>query len=524
MVKFKNRALNRFSRRAWRLAKFAAFGTLASLTLAAAAILWAQNQATDPGVRGINWCQGCVNGAGGFQVGLTPQEQASEPAVTTQFQTTAVVSVNSGSPDCMASGAQPNVTGCGLGPRFNSNSCASCHQQPAPGGSSPPSNPLFQVYLSDGYDNFQNTMPYFETTSPGCGNGNPGCPILIPRLPTSSGGTGLVQQLFVITGSKVAPNCNLQQPNFSGESGLVFRQPLPTFGDGYIDFVENKDILNNLNSNLPLKTSLGIGGVANIADDGSVSRLGWKAQWRAILPAVGAEEQVEEGITNEMFATEIDQTAGCDVNPVPEDPTNYNWYDSSMTPWLFLADAERDAIFVRFLATPIPSTASPTQGGVGQGPGCPDTAQNGQSCVDGQADFNSIGCVLCHTTSYRTPPGSIPSQGHTLLNLYSDLLLHHMGNCLADNVTQGLAQGDMWRTPPLWNVGQRIWFMHDGRTKDIVQAIEDHADMTGSGCTGNGTYPNSEADDVVNAFNGLANMSGVDGTAQQDLINFLRTL
>ena len=513
MVRIENWTSPRFSKGAWRLTKFAAFGALATFTLAVATVLWAQSQATDPGVRGVAWCVGCVNGIGTcsaglsglnncFQTGLTTNEKESEPAVVTQFTTTAVVG-------CQPSGS--NVTACGLGPRFNSNSCASCHQQPVLGGSSPSSNPLFDVYQSDGTDSFSNTMPFFETT---------GGPILIPRLPPSSGGTGLVQQLFTISGMSY-PNCKIQQPDFSNEPGLVYRQPLPTFGDGYIDFVENKDILNNLNSNLTLKASLGIGGSANMADDGSVSRFGWKAQWRAVLPAVGAEEQVEEGITNEMLLTELDQTAECDVNLVPEDPTNYSMNGSSNTPWYFLADAERDAIFVRFLATPVPSTASTQNGGVGAGPGCPDQFNNGQSCVNGQAQFNSIGCVLCHTTSYRTPPGSIPSQGHTLLNLYSDLLLHHMGNCLADNITQGLAQGDMWRTPPLWNLGQRIWFMHDGRTKDLVTAIEDHADPVVP-CPG--AYPASEANAVVNAFSGLANMSGVDGTAQQDLVNFLRTL
>ncbi len=498
MVRLKNPSGEQLPRRALRRVLTLVLGAVALSTLSLTVVLWAQNQATDPGVRGIAWCTTCTGSVGGFQTGLTPQEQESESAATTQFQTAAVVT-------CSSTGS--NVTGCGLGPRFNSNSCASCHQQPAVGGSSPPSNPLFQVYQSDGTDSFSNTMPSFETASG---------PVLVPRLPQSSGGTGLVQQLFTIAGSSY-PGCNIQQPNFSQEN-VVYRQPLPTFGDGYIDFIENKDILNNLNSNLTLKTSLGIVGMAAMdGADGSVDRLGWKAQWRAILPAIGAEEQVEEGITNEQLLTEIDQTSGCDVNAVPEDPTNYNYYGTSMTPWFFLADAERDAIFVRFLATPVPATIT-------YGPsGCP--GGNINSCSNGQVQFNNIGCALCHTPYYRTPPGSIPSQGHTLLNLYSDLLLHHMGSCLADNITQGSAQGDMFRTPPLWNVGQRIWFLHDGRTNNIVQAIEAHADNMGAGpCTGVGSYPASEADAVVNAFNNLENITGVDGTAQQDLVNFLRSL
>jgi hypothetical protein len=482
-----------------RLTRNLILGAIAAFTLAATAVVRAQGgSATDPGVRGISWCVGCPNGVGTFQVGLTPNEVESEPMATTQFTTVATVT-------------NSNVTASGLGPRFNSNSCASCHQQPALGGSSPQSNPLFSVYQLNGA---QNSMPFFETQ-----NG----PTLIARFPFQSDGVtpnGLVQQLFVITGESAAPNCNIQQPNFAqaaSQNNLVFRQPLPTFGDGYIDFIENKDIINNLNSNLQLKTSLGIGGTLNITDDGSVSRFGWKAQWRAILPAIGGEEQLEEGITNEFLPTEIDQTSGCDVNPIPEDPTNYTWYSSSNTPWFFLANAERDAVFVRFLSAPV--SATQTQGALG----CP--GGNLASCTNGQAEFNSIGCVLCHTTSYRTPPGSIPSQGHTLLTLYSDLILHHMGSCLADNITQGAAQGDMFRTPPLWNVGQRIWFMHDARTNNIVQAVEDHADGQQQGaCTGVGSYPPSEADAVVNAFNGLANVQGVDGTAQQDLINFLRSL
>ncbi len=490
--------------------RFAILGGAALLTAALSAMLWAQTQPTDPGVRGIAWCVGCVNGVGTcssglhglnncFQTGLTYNEKESESAAVSQFTTAAVVG-------CQTSGS--NVAGCGLGPRFNSNSCSSCHQQPVLGGSSPQSNPLFQVYKSDGSDQFNNKMPSFEATDG---------PVLIPRLPTSDGGTGLVQQLFTIAGTSF-PDCTIQQPNFSAETGLVYRQPLPLYGDGYVDFIENSDILNNLNSNLTLKTSLGVIGMANIGDDGSVTRMGWKAQWRATLPAVGSEEQVEEGITNEQFPTEIDQTSGCDVNAMPEDPTNYVYQGSSMTPWLFLADAERDAIFVRFLSTPVPSTASTQNGGVGPGPGCPNQSDNGQSCVNGAADFSSIHCDLCHTISYTTPPGSIPSQGHTQLNLYSDLLLHHMGNCLADNITQGLAQGDMFRTPPLWNIGQRIWFMHDGRTSNILQAILDHSDQFCTGGSGSGPYENSEADAVINNFENLTPSS------QQDLLNFLRSL
>jgi CxxC motif-containing protein (DUF1111 family) len=110
------------------------------------------------------------------------------------------------------------------------------------------------------------------------------------------------------------------------------------------------------------------------------------------------------------------------------------------------------------------------------------------------------------------------------VNLFSDLLVHDMGSCDADNVTQGQATGDQFRTAPLWGVGQRFFFMHDGGinrhnlyphatpTTNIIQAVEDHA------CAGNSQYPNSEANASVGAFNRLT------ATQQQDLVDFLRSL
>jgi CxxC motif-containing protein (DUF1111 family) len=95
---------------------------------------------------------------------------------------------------------------------------------------------------------------------------------------------------------------------------------------------------------------------------------------------------------------------------------------------------------------------------------------------------------------------------HQQANLFSDLLVHHMGSRLADGITQGAAGPDEFRTAPLWGVGQRVFFLHDGRTSDIIMAILDHASE------------GSEANQIVHNFQEL---SAAD---QQDLINFLRSL
>ena len=108
-------------------------------------------------------------------------------------------------------------------------------------------------------------------------------------------------------------------------------------------------------------------------------------------------------------------------------------------------------------------------------------------------------------------------------HLYSDLLIHHMGAGLADNVTQGLAKGDMFRTTPLWGIGQRLFFLHDGRTNDLLEAINAHTSSGGDGHFPNADnrgrgYPQSEAAAVIQRFNAL---SAVD---KQAILDFLRSL
>ena len=81
-----------------------------------------------------------------------------------------------------------------------------------------------------------------------------------------------------------------------------------------------------------------------------------------------------------------------------------------------------------------------------------------------------------------------------------------MGTGLADNVSQGCAGGDQFRTAPLWGLGQRIFLLHDGRTTDLMQAIAAHASS------------GSEANTVEQNFDNLSQGQ------QQDILNFLRSL
>jgi CxxC motif-containing protein (DUF1111 family) len=89
---------------------------------------------------------------------------------------------------------------------------------------------------------------------------------------------------------------------------------------------------------------------------------------------------------------------------------------------------------------------------------------------------------------------------------FSDFEIHHMGTGLADNVSQGSAGGDQFRTAPLWGLGQRIFLLHDGRTTNLLTAIQDHASQ------------GSEATTVEETFFGLS------PAQQQVVLYFLRSL
>jgi CxxC motif-containing protein (DUF1111 family) len=152
---------------------------------------------------------------------------------------------------------------------------------------------------------------------------------------------------------------------------------------------------------------------------------------------------------------------------------------------------------MRFLAPPTPST---------------DTPGGAVSIANGRRLFGNIGCALCHTPTLRTGNATVAALRNQDVNLFSDLLLHDMGPGLADGISQGQAGPREFRTAPLWGLGQRLFFLHDGRTSDLVEAIQQH--QSGGFITGDA----SEANGVIRIFNGLR-----EGQ-KQDLLNFLRSL
>ena len=419
-------------------------------------------EAKDPGVRGG------PPGAGGPLLNLSSSYTDLFTAALTRFQEVDSVS-----------GAVPNESGVGLGPRFNANSCAGCHAFPSFGGTSPATNPQVALATLDGA---RNSIPSFITLDG---------PVREARFIRTPNGTadGGVHDLFVITGRLDAGSCNISQPDFAtalANHNVIFRVPTPMFGAGLVESIADDAILENAEN--PVKASLGISGRPNrSANDGTITRFGWKAQNKSLLMFAGEAYNVEQGVTNELFPNERDETPGCRLNPLPEDDTNLNTSATDL-PSGYSSDIVNFAMFARLSAPPAPAT--PTQ-----------------TTAAGAALFNQIGCNLCHTPQIKTGTVFAPTgQSNIPVNAFSDFLLHNMGTNLADNVSQGLASGSEFRTAPLWGLGQRIFFLHDGRTRNLVDAVEQHK-STGS-----------EANQVINNFNQLSQ------TQAQAILDFLRSL
>jgi CxxC motif-containing protein (DUF1111 family) len=400
----------------------------------------------------------------------------------------------------------------GLGPRFNSNQCSSCHAQPAVGGSGAAINPQF-LFPSNGVAP-GNTIPPFITA-----NG----PTREARFPyfLNSNGTvsgnlnGGVEDLFTISGRSDAGTCtSLPQPNFAAAiagNDIIYRIPTPVFGDGLIENIDESTLLVNLQHNLTGSAAAGIAGSFNHnGNDGTITRFGWKAQNKSMHIFSGEAYNVEMGISNLLFTQdrplpEEDMLPNLGLPSTclnltgtgyPEDTANPS--PSATPPSGVLDDVSAFANFMRSLAPPPPGPVLLNGQQVSE-----------QSIADGAAEFSEIGCQNCHNSPVGPTQVSnyTPSLGQAQVAAFSDIEIHDMGTLLADNVNQGEAGGNQFRTAPLWGLGQRIFLLHDGRTTNLLAAIQDHLS--------NG----SEADMTINNFN-----TTLTTKQQQDILNFLRSL
>lgn len=406
----------------------------------------------------------------------------------------------------------------GLGARHNGDQCMVCHAHPVLGGSGgfivpnpgqgspmPAENPQFRL-IPNRFGK-QNVVPPFEQQYG---------PIREVRFKFRADGQrdGGVHQLWTVRGmynDRSLAGCRIAQPDFATEyanGNLAFRIPLQMFGLGLIEAIPDREILGRHDATAGDRARFGIAGHPNRSgNDGTITRFGWKAQNKSLVIFAGEAYNVEMGITNEVFpqATEEDTACNGAGKPAPNDVLRTAYSDAGNqgfnNPVHMLPDWMQFMMLMRYMDAP------------------PPEPQPGASAVRGKHVFNVIGCALCHTPQMQT---SSAMNSRVLENrpvqLYSDLLLHRMGAALADNIVQGAAGPDEFRTQPLWGVGQRIFFLHDGRTSNLVEAIQAHYSTAAPAAPLLPALLPSEANATVDQFNRLP------ARDQQAVIDFLRSL
>lgn len=182
----------------------------------------------------------------------------------------------------------------------------------------------------------------------------------------------------------------------------------------------------------------------------ALGRFGWKAGQPTLMQQNAAAFNGDVGLTSHLFPNEnctSNQTICSDLPNGGEPEVSDN----------ILEFVE---FYTQHLAVPIRRNVNDAQ------------------VKQGQALFTQIGCQSCHKTHVKTGKSAdLPALSEQLIHPYTDMLLHDMGEGLADNRPEYLANGREWRTPPLWGIGYtqevngHTYFLHDGRARSLMEAV-----------------------------------------------------
>ena len=181
-----------------------------------------------------------------------------------------------------------------------------------------------------------------------------------------------------------------------------------------------------------------------------LGRFGWKASVSALIQQNANAYHQDIGITSGFIPEE---------NPHPQ--SGVDW-DTVADPEIPSSEVIDTTMMLRLLAPP-------------------PRGEITREVLRGERLFGQIGCAVCHVPAMQTGPSPIKALNRVRVELYSDLLLHDMGEELADNRPDVSASGREWRTPPLWGLrlvakvlGGDQFFLHDGRAITIEGAIRAH--------------------------------------------------
>ena len=373
----------------------------------------------------------------------------------------------------------------GIGPIFSNTSCVSCHAKD--GRSAFPTN-------INGLSGF-----LMKTSIPGVGAH--GEPASVPGFGTQIQNQAIfgyqaeaklhVSYSDIIETFADGTQVVLKKPNYSlldtyismpANAMLSPRLAPPVFGLGLLEAIPDAAILANQDINDA--NGDGISGKANYVYDlvsrqSKIGKFGWKANTATILEQCAVAYNNDMGITSYLLPQETGdgQTNGNDG--LKDDPEITNEI------------LEKVAVYCKTLGVPAPRNI------------------NLPSVRKGAELFDDLKCSKCHTPKQKSGYSTIVSISNQTFFPYSDMLLHDMGNELADNRPDFLANGNEWKTRPLWGIGLtqvvngHTQFLHDGRAKNITEAILWHG---------------GEAQNSKNKFKQLSKKD------RDDLLNFINSL
>ena len=299
----------------------------------------------------------------------------------------------------------------GLGPLFNGDACAECHEDPVAGGTGDEVEVHVAMLRPGGFCD-----PLADQ----------GGPVIQQEV------TPALKAALGIDHEPIPPEANAR----------AARTPPDLFGFGLLDAVPDREILALADPDD--RNHDGVSGRPNRFTDGRLGRFGRKAFVPTLAEFNHGAFVVEQGITNPAVPTEESiggKAIPAGVDPVPE-------------PELTERDLELADDFVRFLAPPAQMPLD----------------QEGEL---GRSIFGTIGCAGCHVPSLTTGASPVRALSYQTVHAYTDLLLHDMGPGRAD-ICLGLAAPSEFRTEPLMGLRLLKSFLHDGKAKSIDEAVRLH--------------------------------------------------
>ncbi len=356
----------------------------------------------------------------------------------------------------------------GLGPRFNARSCANCHFRDGRG------KPL--EISTDIEDTNGGRSKGFLMRLSVIGQDSHGGPKSVEdyggqlqdRGLEGIGGEAKIKVTYELIGGKYPDGTSyqLRKPRYEfydekfGSLAGVMTSPrvgTQTIGFGFVDALTEQQLLANADENDA--DGDGISGRANYvwnvrANKTTIGKFGWKANAPTLEQQIAGALSGDMGITTSLFPKQ-----NC---PSPQQDCNDYVTENNLENTIDFSDEELRQLTFYQATLSVPERRKVTDKDVLQGKGL----------------FHDMKCAKCHAIGFKVEKSEmLPLIVGTIFNPYSDFLLHDMGEDLADNRPDFLANGREWRTQPLWGIGmipkvnKHTFLLHDGRARNVEEAI-----------------------------------------------------